>query len=204
VEIKRIVSQYLDSNVFVVANGSNAIIIDSGVDCEAVKRVVAGKNVCGIFLTHGHYDHSLFALEYANRFNCKIYASKEIKDILADGYANYSEGKFTITDFSMFEFLSDGQAVRLGDFDVVAIETKGHSKDSMCYLIENVLFSGDTLFSAGIGRTDLISSSKEDMINSLEKIKKIEFDRVYHGHGECSTKQMQKKNIGIYLKFLLR
>ena len=72
--------------------------------------------------------------------------------------------------------------------------TPGHSSDSVCLLIENALFSGDTIFSSGIGRTDLYDSDKNEMKKSLMKIKDIDFNICYPGHDEVTTK-LQIDNI---------
>ena len=201
-DIKRVVSQYLDSNVYVLSKDNQAIIIDAGVEVEQIAKIIADKKVQGILLTHGHYDHSLFAGEYAKTFDCKVYTSKECGKTLADGEANYSEGNFMVDDFSDFNFVSDNQKIKLGNFNILAIETKGHSKCSMCYLIGGNLFAGDTLFERGIGRTDLIGSNKEEMFESLEKLEKVEYQTCYSGHGDKSTKREQDKNIVVFKRFL--
>ena len=82
-QITKIVSDKLDSNVFVVESQGKTFIVDCGADYESVKKVVKGK-VCAIFLTHGHYDHALNACEYAKKFGCKIYANQNITEILQD------------------------------------------------------------------------------------------------------------------------
>ena len=202
-DIFQIEGDYLDSNVFVLVKDKDCIIIDAGANLDKVKKVVGSKKVCGILLTHGHYDHSLFALEYANKFNCNIFASKYIRDILSDGYANYSEGQYVVDDFSSFIYLEDG-VVDIGQFKINAFKTMGHSKDSTCFVVDNILFAGDTLFVNGIGRIDLISSSKEDMIKTLNMLEGLDFDICYSGHGQPSDKQQQMKNISIYKKFLQR
>ena len=77
--------------------------------------------------------------------------------------------------------------------------TPGHSADSVCILFEDKLFTGDTIFSDCIGRIDLKDSSKDKMIESLEKIKEIDFSVAYPGHYESATKQEIIKTIGFYL-----
>lgn len=62
------------------------------------------------------------------------------------------------------------------------IKTPGHTKDSLCYLYENILFSGDTLFHKGIGRTDLPESDPNKMEESLEKIKHLDYQVLAPGH----------------------
>ena len=75
-EIKRIISKILDSNTFVISKGDKAIIIDAGANLEDVKNEINNKKVLGIFLTHAHYDHVFYCLDYAKEFDCKIYANK--------------------------------------------------------------------------------------------------------------------------------
>ncbi|MDP2925352.1 MAG: MBL fold metallo-hydrolase [Nanoarchaeota archaeon] len=62
------------------------------------------------------------------------------------------------------------------------IKTPGHTNDSLCYLYKNILFSGDTLFHNGIGRTDLLDSNPEKMQESLNKLKKIHYEILAPGH----------------------
>lgn len=201
-EIKQIVSPLLDSNVFLLSKNGQALIVDAGVELERIKPLLGGKKVEGVLLTHGHYDHSLYAKEYAEAFGCKVFALKEIKDILGDGQANYSEGKFVLKDFSNFVFVEDGVQLQLGEFEVDVFETAGHSKDSACFLIGGQLFAGDTIFAQGIGRTDLISSDAKNLLKSLEKIEKIAYENVYSGHGNSSNKRQQSFNIRYFKSYL--
>lgn len=201
-EIKQVVSNVLESNVFVLSKKSRAIIIDAGADLTAVKAAVAGQNVDGVFLTHGHYDHALYAPLYAKTFGCKIFALKEIKDILADGQANCSDGKLVVDDFSDFVFVEDGTQLHLGEFAVDVFGTPGHSKDSACYLIDGQLFAGDTIFAQGIGRTDLTSGDADKLLKSLEKIEKINYENVYSGHGSSSSRKHQSLNIRFFKVYL--
>jgi glyoxylase-like metal-dependent hydrolase (beta-lactamase superfamily II) len=69
----------------------------------------------------------------------------------------------------------------------------------VCLLVENNLFTGDTIFSDCIGRIDLKDSSRDDMISSLEKIREINFETAYPGHYENATKQQIIKTIGFYI-----
>ena len=203
-EIKRVVSQYLDSNVFVLAKNNQVVIVDAGVEVEQIAKIIADKKVLGVLLTHGHYDHSLFAGEYAEKFDCKVYCSNEALHTLADGEENYSEGQFIVTDFSRFVVCEDSEKIILGEFEIEFLQTKGHSRCSASFLIEKQLFSGDTLFAQGIGRTDLVGSNKYEMLSSLERLEKVDFEYAYSGHGESSTKEEQQKNIAIFKRFLKR
>jgi hydroxyacylglutathione hydrolase len=67
--------------------------------------------------------------------------------------------------------------------DFMAIKTPGHTKDSLCFLYEDILFSGDTIFhNGGRGRTDLIGGSEQEILKSIEKLKKINYKVLCPGH----------------------
>lgn len=66
--------------------------------------------------------------------------------------------------------------------DVKVIKTSGHTRDSLSFLYKDILFSGDTLFHNGIGRTDLVDSQPEKMLESLEKLRKVEYKILCPGH----------------------
>ena len=107
---EKIVSDIIDSNVFVVEKNGKFLIFDAGAKTDDVKNAVESimkkigqphqkPKVLGVFLTHGHYDHCFFAQDYAKTFGCKIYASRFAKEYLQNPDWNYSEGKFWIEDF---------------------------------------------------------------------------------------------------------
>lgn len=196
--------ELLDANVYILEKGDGCIIIDSGAPLDQVLSALNGKVVNGVFLTHGHFDHSMHCNDYANAFHCKIFASEKIPMTLQDGDALYSPDHTTFDDLSNFEYLTDGQSLKVGDFDVQCIAAPGHSICCMCYLIDGDLFAGDVLFDKGIGRTDLKNSDKKSMLDSLKKLEKIDFKNVYSGHGEKSDHAMQMKNIALFKRFLSR
>ena len=109
-----------------------------------------------IILTHNHWDHigNIDIFE-----NAQIYGNK--------------------TDFKCKEVLDlDNLKMK----EIVIIKTPGHTRGSVCFLYEDVLFSGDTIFHNGIGRTDLPGGSETEMKNSLEKLKKIDYKILCPGH----------------------
>lgn len=202
--IKIVKGDFLDANVYLVEKNNQILIIDSGADLEKIKDIIGSKKVVGVLFTHGHYDHSQHCNEYANYFNCKVYANRKIMQTLIDAEAIYSEDKSVITDFSNFVFFDADGEIKLGDYDISYYYCPGHSICCECYIIDNNLFAGDVLFERSIGRTDLKYSDKDMMINSLDKLEKLKFDYVYSGHGASSTYQEQMKNIKVYRRFLTR
>ncbi len=202
-KVIKLISNYLDSNTFVLIKNKSALIIDSAVDTEKVKEVVKGLKVEGLLLTHGHYDHALNALSYAQEFSTKVYVNENAKVSLKDPELNY--GKiFKIDDFSNFEFLEGDGTLKLGKFNIEYIYTPGHSACLNSYLIEDQLFVGDCIFRDGIGRTDLLTSNKDDMLESLAKLEKLKYSTCYSGHYEDSDYERMNKNIKLYIKFFSR
>lgn len=203
-QTKRIVSNHLESNTYVIGIADECVIVDAGAEIGDVIKAAEGKRVVGILLTHGHFDHAFNILEYAAYFSCKIYASKKAEINLSDPNKNYCEN-FAISDFKDFVWVDDGSVLSLGKyFNISCYAMPGHSACSMGYLIETTLFAGDFLFKQGVGRMDLYDSSKQSMFSSLQKVKIIPFEIVASGHGEISTVAEQKRNIEIFIKFLSR
>lgn len=203
-EVIKILGDIYDSNVYIITKDDSCIIIDSGANLNKIKPFLKGKDILGVLLTHGHYDHSIYCNDYAKEFNCKIYANENIKMTMSDGEAIYSEDNSVINDFSNFVFLAGDEEIKLGEFDIKYYYCPGHSICSDVFIIDNQMFSGDVLFERAIGRTDLKFSNKDEMYNSLCKLEGLKFENVYSGHGEKSDYTSQMKNIGIFKRFLNR
>lgn len=212
-KIKIVKGEYLDANVYVLIKNGKALIIDAGANVEDVKKALGDNKVVAVFLTHGHYDHCLYILDYIKEFNCEVFANENCKITISDPQKNYGEPvyidkgeTFFVENFESFQFINgDGKIVfNKYNFEVKYFSTPGHSECGMCYLIENNLFAGDTLFDNGIGRTDLIGSDKNAMLSSLDKLDTLEFDMMYSGHGEPSDYARQKRNIAVHIRFLKR
>lgn len=197
-EIKQIKSMVLGSNTFVVKNNNNSIIIDAGAELESVLAETNGTTVRAIFLTHLHFDHCYNLLGMVNKFNCKVYLFNSELVNNPDYTLSYMVGSVNLPTNCYISVCNTNQ-VNLPGFTVYCHNTAGHSADSVCYQIEDNLFSGDTLFYGTIGRTDLVTSNRQDMLNSLEKLKGLIFNTCYSGHGQSSTYQEQQENINYFL-----
>ncbi len=203
-QIENIISDILESNTYILKKDGEALIVDCGCTLDKVENAVGENKVVGVLLTHGHYDHSINCNEYAKKFGCKIYANAMVAETVTDFEANYSDDKSVIEDLSNFVFIEKDMTLSLGNFQVECISAPGHCHCCECYLVEGNLFAGDVLFARGVGRMDLKSSSKEDMYSSLLKLEKLDFDKVFSGHGESTLRDAQLKNINIFKKFLSR
>lgn len=157
-----------------------------------------GLNVKAVLLTHGHFDHIMGLDDFLKVFPVPVYAFSEEKPLLESAELNSSLGMFGRPyTFSGAEYVSDGQILHIAGFEIRVIHTPGHTAGGCCYYIpaENVLISGDTLFRASVGRTDLPTGSMGDLVRSVrEKLFVLpEETKVYPGHMEETTIGYEKK-----------
>ena len=193
----------LNQNTYVVENDKCCILIDAGVSYSKIKSIT-NKPIKAIFLTHTHFDHIKYIEEYDNK-DIKIYGSidaeKSMQDINLNASYLVNPKSYKISNINK---LKDNEIVNIDGINIKCIYTPGHSTDSVCYLIDDMLFSGDTLFSVAIGRTDFVDSSDIEMINSLSKLNNLHYKDLYPGHGRVSNKDEQNLNIKLWLEKLKR
>ena len=174
-----------EENVYILHDSNNVLIIDPGANAkEIVKYIDDNEKVVAILLTHGHSDHTLAVDDLCDLYNCEVYIS--LKDyVLVDPRKQINAGYalpiyHEIKDINM---VSD-----INEFSLTIYETPGHTSGSVCIKCKNNLFTGDTLFSSSIGRTDLYSGNEEDMIESSKFLKGLPKDlKVYPGHGPSTS-----------------
>ena len=195
-------SNELKQNTHVIICENGCIVIDAGCPISEIS-CVCDKPISAVFITHGHYDHIKYIEEY-DKLNIPIYANKNIVDMLNSPLLNASAifGVPTKYKINNLSFVKDGDEIEVLSKTIKCFYTPGHTIDGMCYLCDNCLFTGDTLFSVAIGRVDLPSADERQMIESLQKINLLEYSTVYTGHGRTSTKNEQNNNISYYIELL--
>ena len=204
-EISCLNSKYMrgvmEQNTYVLTKGKFAIIIDAGAELEDVKNVVRNKKVLGVYMTHLHFDHFWNLDHYLEEFDTFVYIQEGFDNKFKDPVLNGSVLiRQTIEkNISKKRIKYYAKNLKLESFDIEIISTPGHSADCVCILVQNNLFTGDTIFSDCIGRIDLKDSDKDQMVESLEKIKTIEFKEAFPGHYESATKEQIERTISFYL-----
>lgn len=187
------------ANTYLLSDDNFAIIIDPACDIRYIKKYVKDKKVLGVFLTHGHYDHFKTLEEVIKEYNVKCYLHKNAKEKvfnLETSYANMF-GSFKMPNIKeeCFEFLQDGKTITLENFKIKTIFTPGHTNCSVTFIIDDIMFSGDTLFNYSVGRTDLATGSAITQMNTLNMLKKMKNDyKVYPGHEQETTLFFEQKN----------
>ena len=201
-EIKKIVSLEMDQNCYLLYENNKGILIDPGHDAEKILKECEGISIEYILLTHCHYDH-IESLDYIKEVkNAKVVASENCSENIQDSYKNVSEFFGKKVTFEKADItLSDGEVFTYSDFDIKCIHTPGHTNCSVCYIVDNHVFSGDTLFHSNIGRWDLPTADVNELIYSINnKIYKLDDDFLVHpGHGDDTTISREKK-FNIYVK----
>ncbi|MFA6390724.1 MAG: MBL fold metallo-hydrolase, partial [Patescibacteria group bacterium] len=145
-------------------------------------------NLVGMLATHGHFDHLGAVGEIQLSFNVPLYIFKEDKflvDRLDETAKHFLGFDPHFIKPKNIKYIQENFSIT--DYELRIIKTPGHTPGSCCFYFEeeNALFTGDTLFKEGIGRTDLSYSSKEDLKKSLKKIFDLPRETiVYSGHGE--------------------
>ena len=200
-KIERFVIGPIGTNCYIVINEeTKECFVTDPAACppEPVSRIRStGLKVQAVLLTHGHFDHIMGIDDFVREFPVPVYAHEAEKELLENAQLNSSAMYGMGYTYSGAEYLKDGQVLTIAGFEIHVIYTPGHTAGGCCYYIpaEHVLISGDTLFHASIGRTDLPTGSSSQLVRSVrEKLMVLpEETKVYPGHMEETTIGYEKK-----------
>ena len=204
-QIERIVSYSNSENCYLVFDEEkNGIIIDPGSEAEEIEALIneLGVKVSDILLTHCHYDHIWGLKELKKKLNAKVSSSFECNQNIQNPNVNMSFfQERVLKEEPSDNILTDGAILSVGNLKIKAIHTPGHTNGGMCFLIEDHLFSGDTLFLRSIGRCDLPKGDEEALKKSIkEKLYTLDDDIIVHpGHGN-DTKIYYEKRYNMYVR----
>ena len=165
----------------------HCVVIDPGYEPERVLDEVTrlGKTVEAVLLTHGHFDHVGGVRTLAAETDCRVYLCAQDLSMPPQMTA----GPLYYTDL-----YQEGDVLELAGLKIRVIQTPGHTEGSVCLLVENAMFSGDTLFAGSCGRTDLPGGSWASILKSLKRLAAMDKDyAVYPGHGPSTTLAEEKQ-----------
>lgn len=170
------------------------------VDCNEFSQkmidMIGETDLKYILLTHGHFDHIIGVKSVKEKYGAQVVISKEDEPMLNSAklsLAVFCNAPQNNVDADII--VKDGDEITLGETKIKVMATPGHTSGSVCYIAENCIFSGDTLFYCSCGRTDFPSGSPEQMMSSLQKLKALDGDyKVYTGHNNLTTLDFERKN----------
>ena len=187
----KIFTSFTTSNCYVIKPHSQndiCFVVDLPPDVEPAIEYINNNNLAvgGYLLTHGHYDHALGI----PKVDGNIYINLDDEFLARNPQEQLSQ--FTNEELSIKQY--NGELLDVDTFDnelIKIYKNPGHTKGSVSYEFTDmgVVFTGDFIFSQGIGRTDLFSGSNEDMKKSINNIF-LSFDKsfdVFPGHGDSDT-----------------
>lgn len=169
-EVKTVVTGYLDENCYILIKNNTCLVVDPGDDYNKIKEEIGDNKVLGVLITHSHFDHIGALRNFLTKRSIKIFKRSN---------------------------LEENKDYKIGDFTFKCIYTPGHSKDSVTFYFEEdkKMIIGDFIFKESIGRTDFPGGSDKEMADSINKIKEYPDDiELYPGHNETTTLGYEKKN----------
>lgn len=197
----------LDTNCYIVwcPQTLECVIIDPADSAQTIiDRIQQLKlKPISILLTHGHFDHVLGVLELYLAFDLPFYLHKNDLQLIktAQKSAEHWLKKACDPVPTPTHFLAENSAFSFGTCQLVVIETPGHTPGSVSFMSaqnsqgDSILFSGDTLFKNGVGRTDFTYSSPKDLEKSVQKLLKYPPNTViFSGHGDVTTVAAELQN----------
>lgn len=207
--IKQITLNMLEENCYIVSDQTNhAIIIDCGAYSNADRRAVTAYvetnklHIVYHLLTHAHYDHCFGASFIWQTYGvAPMFHSADLP--IYNGMASEIFGYMGVCmrDGSLPEPVShfaDGEEIQWGDSKLTVIHTPGHTPGGVCFHCaeQNILFTGDTLFYASVGRTDFAGGDQHALLTSIRQKLFILPDNTtaYPGHGPKTTIGFEKQH----------
>ncbi len=196
-KVKCAVFGRLDNNCYLTDEKSGkAALIDCTDDSEKMRDFIGDADLKYILLTHGHFDHIGGVKGIKEITGAEVVISKEDVPMLGSGRLSLAAfcGEHHISSSADIE-VTDGDTITLGDSKITVISTPGHTKGGVCYVCDDKLFTGDTLFYCSCGRTDFPGGSGSEIIDSLKRLADLEGDySVYPGHDKQSSLDFERKN----------
>ena len=179
------------TNCYIVraTDAKSCAVIDPGYAPETILAFLEKEGLAldAVLLTHGHFDHVGAVKALAKTTGCQVWMHerdysqfKNPTNLYFYPLANCAEPPI--------HFCEEAEAIPAGGLTFRVMETPGHTWGSVCYLCEDAMFCGDTLFAGACGRIDLPGGDRAAMVNSLERLAEMTADyRVFPGHGGSST-----------------
>lgn len=185
----------LMTNCYLLCDESAKVcaVVDPGDEGERIARAVerSGCALQYVLLTHGHYDHFTGLAELLARYDVPVYIHP---DDAQTGDGDPWALKFPRLDEKHQRWYGEGDTLTLGSHIIHVLSTPGHSRGSVCLVVENNIIAGDTLFYGSCGRTDFPGGDYKEMLLSLARLARLEGNyKVYPGHDRATDLDWERR-----------
>ena len=191
--IERLVVGPIEANCYIIGDEASkeGLVIDPGADGKMIIKRVAelGLNIKYIILTHSHFDHVLATAAVKDASGALLAVHKSDSSTLNDGLLARLAGIVTEKVPEPEILLGGWDNLSIGNLTFTVIHTPGHTPGGIALYGQDVIFTGDTMFQTGIGRTDLPGGNYEQIMDSINSRLMVLDDeiKVYPGHGPDTT-----------------
>lgn len=196
--VKSAVFGGLQNNCYLITDKdtNKSALVDCTEFSDRMLDFIGNADLEYIFLTHGHFDHIGGVSEISERFNAKVVISSIDAPMLSSSKLSLAAFCGAVHNNSSADItVEDNDVIELGNSEIYVISTPGHTSGSVCYMCDDNLFTGDTMFFCSCGRTDFPTGSPVDMQKSLNKLASLNGDyKIFAGHDRQSTLDFERKN----------
>lgn len=192
----------LQTNTYMVLDEEtkSCVIIDPAAEGKHIIDEIdgLGYEVKALLVTHGHFDHIDAVNQLRTYYQVPVVTHELEGEMMADGQKNFSLYFIQRSISAKADtYVEDGEVIDFGgDLQFKCIEVPGHTAHSICYYVEKsgLLFTGDTLMTGAIGRSDMYDGPSDMLLNTiLEKLIVLPGDvKTFPGHGPSSTIEREK------------
>ena len=184
--IQKLTLGLYQTNTYILSNDTEAAVIDPGYEPDIILDALEGRELKAILLTHGHFDHVGAVKELVAETGCKVYihaADLSLPPMITAGQLYYTHT------------YAEGDTVSpIEGAELHVLHTPGHTPGSVCLLLGDQMFSGDTLFEGSCGRMDLPGGDQLQMHQSLNRLVSLQADyHIHPGHGGSTTLAAEKR-----------
>ncbi len=174
----------------------DALVIDPGAEAEAIRIALGGRQLAGILLTHGHVDH-IGAVSALRGEDAPVYIHEADAAMLTNPNLSLAAMVGERSGQGEPDFCVEEGELTVAGVTLEALHTPGHTRGSLCFRCGDAIFTGDTLFRAGVGRTDFPGGDWHTLRSSLDRLLALPDGlAVLPGHGPATTIGDERGRIG--------